>query len=199
MTTAAADSSANMKKIVRLGAVLFTVTAITGAILGLVNEITREPIRRTQARLREEALAMALPEAEEFLNVGLTDGANPMIQGVEEGKKGGLSAGYCLTVTPSGYGGPIGIVVGITETGGLRAISILSQSETPGLGAKASLPAFFGQFSNKDGARLSVVKGGAPEPDQIAAISGATITSEAVTLGVNTALEYWRDNLKGGD
>ena len=198
MTTAAADSSANMKKIVRLGAVLFTVTAITGMILGAVNEITREPIRRTQARLREEALAMSLPEADGFEIVEVT-GTGAMIKGIDEGRKGGLPAGYCITVSSPGYGGPIEVVVGITESGGLRAISILSQSETPGLGAKAAAPAFSGQFSNKGGSRLSVVKGGGAAPDQIEAISGATITSQAVTSGVNAALEYWRDNLKGRD
>jgi electron transport complex protein RnfG len=182
----------------RLGIVLFTVTAITGMILGVVNEITAEPIRRTQERLRGEALARALPEAEEFSSVAVADNSNPIVQSVEEGRTDGSKAGYCLTVTPSGYGGPIGIVVGITADGALRAISILSQTETPGLGAKAALPAFFEQFTNKDGARLAVVKGDAA-PDQIAAISGATITSEAVTLGVNTALDYWRDNLRGGN
>jgi electron transport complex protein RnfG len=197
MTTAGVDSTANMKKIVKLGIVLFAVTAITGMILGVVNEITREPIMRTQARLREEALAMALPEADEFSDIQLAEGADPMVQGVEEGKKGGAHVGYCVSVASSGYGGPIGIVVGITENGGLRAIRILSQTETPGLGAKAALPAFFEQFSDKDGSKLSVVKGSAAAPDQIEAISGATITSEAVTLGVNTALAYWQDNLRG--
>ncbi|MDR1020679.1 MAG: hypothetical protein LBL73_07970, partial [Synergistaceae bacterium] len=89
MTTAAAGSAANAKKVLRLGAVLFTVTAVTGLILGAVNEITREPIRRTQARLRAEALAGALPGADEFLPVGVADGADPMVRGVDEGRRGG--------------------------------------------------------------------------------------------------------------
>ena len=198
MTTAAADRAANARKIFKLGAVLFTVTAVTGLILGVVNEITREPIMRTHARLRAEALANALPEADEFQSVPAA-GADPMVVGVDMGKKGGSPVGYCVSVAPSGYGGPIGIVVGITGSGGLRAISILSHTETPGLGAKAALPAFYGQFSNKEADKLSVIKGGGAGPDQIEAISGATITSEAVTLGVNTALAYWRDNLKEGD
>jgi electron transport complex protein RnfG len=199
MSSNNADSTAHAKKIIKLGLVLFTVTAITGMILGVVNEITAEPIRRTQARLREEALAGALPEAEEFTEVEVASGADPILKDVQEGKNGGATAGYCVTVAPSGYGGPVEIVVGITESGKLRAIRILSQSETPGLGAKAPLPDFSGQFENKDGNELTVVKGKATAPDQIQAISGATITSNAVTLGVNTALEYWRDNIKGGN
>jgi electron transport complex protein RnfG len=198
MTSGNAESETKMKKIMRLGIVLFTVTAITGMILGIVNEITAEPIRRTEERLRGEALARALPEADEFSGVPVADNSNPIVRSVEEGKRGGLPVGYCVSVSSSGYGGPIGIVVGIAENGGLRAISILSQTETPGLGAKAPdlLP---DQFADKDVERFAVVKGDAAAPDQITAISGATITSEAVTLGVNTALDYWRDNLKGGD
>jgi electron transport complex protein RnfG len=186
------------KKIINLGLVLFTVTAITGLILGVVNEITAEPIRRTQERLRAEALAGALPEAGEFFDVDLAQGADPIIKDVQEGKSGGDIAGYCVTVTPSGYGGPVEIVVGITNTGGLRAIRILSQSETPGLGAKAPGP-FSEQYENKDAEKLVVVNSTPAQADQIQAISGATITSEAVTLGVNTALGYWRNNLKGGN
>jgi electron transport complex protein RnfG len=101
-------------------------------------------------------------------------------------------------VTPSGYAGPVEVVVGLKESGGLRAIRILRQSETPGLGAKAPLPAFSGQYDNKDADQLVVVKTQPTEADQIQAISGATITSTAVTLGVNTALDYWKNNLKGG-
>jgi electron transport complex protein RnfG len=194
-----AGTPSNAQKIIKLGAVLFIVTAITGLILGVVNEITAEPIRLTQARLKAEALAGALPEAEEFSEVALSDGADPILKDVQEGKGGGRTEGYCIIVAPSGYAGPVEVVVGITKTGGLRAIRILSQSETPGLGAKAPLPAFSGQYDNKEVERLSVVKSAATEADQIQAISGATITSQAVTLGVNTALDYWRNNLKGGN
>jgi electron transport complex protein RnfG len=186
-----------MKKIIHLGVVLFTVTAITGLILGAVNDITAEPIRRTQARLKAEALAAALPEAEAFSAVDLSSkGGSAIIRDVQAGSAGGKTVGHCITVAPSGYAGAIEIVVGINESGGLRAIRILSQSETPGLGAKAPLPEFSGQFAGKDAERLVVVKSKPSAPDQIQAISGATITSDAVTSGVNSALEYWRDNLK---
>jgi electron transport complex protein RnfG len=187
-----------MKKIFHLGAVLFIVTAITGLILGAVTDITAEPIRQTQARLRAEALAAALPEASEFTAIEpVSSGEGSIIKDIQEGTSDGKSVGYCITVAPSGYGGEIVIVVGIDESGGLRAIQILSQTETPGLGAKAPLPAFSGQFSDKSAEELVVVKIPPSAPDEIQAISGATITSNAVTLGVNSALEYWRDNLKG--
>jgi electron transport complex protein RnfG len=189
----------NKKKIVRLGLILFIVAAVTGVILGFVYEITLDPIRRTQERLRSEALSGALPEARSFAPVGLAPDADAMIRDVQKAlDDGGRPAGYCLTVTPKGYGGPIEVVVGITETGKLRAIRILSHSETPGLGAKAPLPAFAGQYENRDVERLMLVKASPSGDAEVQAISGATITSTAVTDGVNAALEYWRNHLKGG-
>ena len=67
------------------------------------------------------------------------------------------------------------------------------------LGAKAAEPEFYGQFTDKTTLPLKVVKNGASNPDEIAAISGATITSTAVTDGVNAAVNYWSKNLKGGN
>jgi electron transport complex protein RnfG len=66
------------------------------------------------------------------------------------------------------------------------------------LGAKSTAPEFFGQYENIDALSLSVVKSAPSAPEQIQAISGATITSNAVTLGVNTALDYWRKNIAEG-
>jgi electron transport complex protein RnfG len=189
-----------MKKIVKLGFVLFVVTAVTGLILGVVNDITAEPIRATQARLKAEALAGAMPEAAEFSVRELAGGADPMMKEVNVGTKedGGL-AGYCIIVTPSGYAGAIELVVGVKADGGVRAIRILNQSETPGLGAKAPQPPFSGQFDNQDVESVTIVKRQAESAGEIQAISGATITSTAVGLGVNTALGYWKNNLKGGE
>ena len=170
----------NRKKILRLSLILFTVTAVTGVILGFVYEITLEPIRRTQERLRNEALLGALPEAQSFSPVELAPDA-PVIRDVQRALDGqGRAVGYCLTVTPKGYGGPIEVVVGVTEAGKLRAIRILSHSET------------------REAEKLILVKSAPGAPDQVQAISGATITSTAVTDGVNAALDYWRNHLRGG-
>jgi electron transport complex protein RnfG len=186
----------NMKKIFRLGLILFTVTAITGVILGIVYEITLIPIQQTQERLKNEALASALPEAKSFSIVEMAPDSDPVIKEVQKAEQEGVHVGHCVTVTPRGYGGPVEIVVGITKEGKLRAISILNQSETPGLGAKAPSPAFSGQYENKEVETLSVVRAAPSSPGQIQAISGATITSNAVTSGVNAALLYWRQNLR---
>jgi electron transport complex protein RnfG len=194
------SNAENKRKIFHLGLILFTVTAVTGIILGIVYQITLEPIRRTQERLRNEALAEALPEAHTFSPVQIVPGAAPMILDVQKAlDNDGRPAGYCLTVTPKGYAGPLEVVVGITEKGHLRAMRILSHAETPGLGAKAPLPAFAGQYENRETERLILVKTEPDGDDEVQAISGATITSTAVTDGVNAALDYWKNNLRGGN
>ena len=121
-----------------------------------------------------------------------------MLLGAEEALKGTETVGHCITVTSKGYGGPIEIVVGLTREGNVRAIRILNQSETPGLGAKAGEPPFSGQFENRERLPLKTVKQPPSAPDEIQAISGATITSSAVVAGVNAAADYWKRNIEGG-
>ena len=103
--------------------------------------------------------------------------------------------GYVVTVTDSeGYGGNIQITVGITSDGTVNGISILSISETAGLGMRATEPEFYGQYEGKRTEKFAVSKdGGDGEP--IDALSGATITSRAVTGAVNTALAYFNSAL----
>ena len=91
--------------------------------------------------------------------------------------------GYVVEVTPSGFGGTIDMVVGVGTDGTVTGVSIISMSETSGLGANASKESFRSQFVGKSGV-LAVSKDGG----EIDALTGATITSRAVTSGVNTAL-----------
>ena len=186
----------NAKKIISLGITLFIITAVTGIILGVVYSITLEPIRVTHEKLKAEALRGALPNAEEFRTIEIADGEDTVIKDVQEGFAGGKTVGYCITVDPRGYAGPIELIAGITNDGNLSAIRILNQSETPGLGAKSALPGFYEQF--KDAARITVVKAEPAAPGEIKAISGATITSKGVADGVNAALSYWENHLAPG-
>ena len=185
------------KKMFHLGGTLFLVTAVTGMILGLVEWRTRIAIEKAEAEAKAEALRNVMPEAASFTAAPMADGASEMVTEVQQAMdKDGSTAGWCFSVTSKGYGGPVGFVVGIAKDGTIRGINILSLSETPGLGARSTEPEFYGQFANKK-APLKVVKGTAEAENEIAAISGATITSTAVTNGVNAAAEYWDKNLKG--
>lgn len=185
-------------KIIRLGVILLIVTAITGAILGAVSDITAGPIAETQARLKKEALRAALPEATDFKTVDVpadatveTGGVVIPIRDIQQDEGGN---GWCLTVAPQGFGGTVQVVVGVKADGTFRGMSVLSDgfSETPGLGANAREPKFtdqFGPLAEKSLSELSL--GG-----DVQAITGATITSRAVTNGINAALQYCNSKLK---
>lgn len=182
-----------MGKIFKLGLVLFVITAVTGLILGGVYTMTLEPIRIAKEREKTEAMAETLPGATQFESIGIV-GSPELIKEINEGKSGGELVGYNYTVTPKGYSGLMEIIVGISKDGKLMAVKILSHTETPGLGAKATDEAFIGQFRNKNVRSLTVTKTAAASDSDIQAISGATITSTAVTRGVNAALAYYNEH-----
>ena len=105
----------------------------------------------------------------------------------------GETLGYAFTVTDSeGYGGDIQFAMGVQNDGTLNGISILSISETAGLGMKATTDSFKDQFKNKNVEKFTYTKTGSTSDDQIDAISGATITTNAMTNGVNAGLCAFR-------
>ena len=178
-----------MPKIVKLGSILFVITAVTGLLLGAVQNVTSGSIAAQRARQKNDALAATLPGAKNFTPVALKADAG-IISEVYAGSAGGATIGYNFTLTPKGFGGLMTLICGIDA-------AILESSETPGLGARASEPAFAGQFHGKlaDG-DLQVTKTPPEDGNQIQAISGATITSRAVADAVNAARAYWKNHLK---
>ncbi|MBQ6113766.1 MAG: RnfABCDGE type electron transport complex subunit G [Synergistaceae bacterium] len=186
-----------LRKALHLGGTLFAVTAVTGILLGLVENVTSKAILQAEIAAKNEAYRLVMPAGKTFddYEVKADDFVTSVVKATDET---GV-VGWCVNVSSKGYGGMVGFVVGITKDGTVKAINILSHSETPGLGAKSTEPEFYTQFNDKSSLPLKVVKGGASNPDEIAAISGATITSNAVTDGVNGAVKYWSENLKGAE
>lgn len=190
-TVSAADY---VKKAIHLGGTLLAVTAVTGIILGVVEHFTSQAIKQVELAAKNAAFKNIMPIAQTFEQAErVGDGA--VLDVVKASDASGV-VGWCMTVETKSYGGPLQFIIGITKDGTVKAINILSHSDTPGLGAKAAEPEFYGQFTDKAKLPLKVVKGAAGNPDEIAAISGATITSNAVVDGVNAAVEYWSANLK---
>ena len=183
-----------VKKAIHLGGTLLAVTAVTGLILGFVQHFTSIAIARAELEAKKEALKLVMPAGQNFEAVEAK--ADDYVTEVVKATDDSGVVGYCISVNSKGYGGLVGFVVGITKDGSVKAINILNHSETPGLGAKSTEPEFYTQFNDKSSLPLKVVKGGASNPNEIAAISGATITSNAVVDGVNAAVEYWNKNLK---
>lgn len=201
-----------MKKIVKDALILTAITLISGCLLGLVYEITKNPIAKAQYNAQQKAYQAVFEEAESFENYEGFDEAeaaevvagsgyteNTINGAVEAKDASGNTLGYVITLTShAGYGGDITFSVGITREGVVNGYSITSIGETAGLGMKAKEEKFSSQFREKNADSLEVVKGTAANENQIEAISGATITSKAMTNGVNAALAYFRAISEGG-
>ena len=176
------------------------ITLVAGLALGVVQDITAGPIATQQEKSKEEAYKTVFEDADTFevysaddaLATALADNgftAQTIDEIMVAQDSSGETLGYAFTVTDSeGYGGDIQFAMGVQNDGTLNGISILSISETAGLGMKANTDSFKDQFKNKKVEKFSYTKTGATSDDQIDAISGATITTNAMTNGVNAGL-----------
>ncbi len=185
-----------MKDILRMGFILFMITASAGLLLGGAYELTKNPIEHQNQKIREQALKEILPQAHTFRDIEESIDDFP-IESVTAGFREDDLIGYVIKVRPKGYGGPIDLMVGISNEGVLQGIKILKHGETPGLGANAENPTFSQRFVGKIlQTPLAVVKGISEKNHEIEAITGATITSKAIAQGVNTAMEFYHSILQ---
>lgn len=201
-------------KIIKDALALTLITLVAGVALGGVYEITKDPIARQEAQAKAEAYEQVFTDAAAFEEVKMDDTLIQTIrdqldqegykaQSIEEimraEDQSGEMLGYAFTVvTSEGYGGDIQFSMGIQNDGTLNGISILSIGETAGLGMNADTPAFKDQFVGKQVEQLQYTKKGATQDDEINAISGATVTTNAMTNGVNAGLCAFRV-MEGGD
>ncbi len=186
-------------------AILFAITLIAGFCLGGVFEITKEPIEQAQQAAKIAAYKEVLPDASDFVEDGMEEkiaasAEDLMAQGfgnvyidtaAQAVDASGNPVGYVVSSTSKdGFGGEVKLSVGINGEGVVTGIAFLSIAETPGLGMNATGDGFKGQFAGKNAETLSVTKTGAPAENEIQAMSGATITSSAVTNAVNAAIYF---------
>lgn len=173
------------------GLKLLLITAIATFALALTQMITEEPIRIQAEKASDEARAVVLKNAEEFVSLEITEGSHPNILEAHEGRMSNNVIGYTFKTISRGYGGDIIIIVGIDDNGRISGVRIAQQTETPGLGAKVAEPRFYEQYNGKS------VENPIDEND-LSAVSGATVSSNAVTDAVNYAIEYYRAELTSG-
>lgn len=198
------------KKIVHDALILTAFTLVLGFLLGLVYEITKQPIADANAAAAQEAYKAVFADAdsfealEEFDKNAATEevvaaGYEDSIDDVQVAKDAsGADIGYVITVTAKdGSQSTITFSVGIQSDGTVNGYSVTSIAETPGLGMKVEDESFYSQFQGKLVDTFNVVKNTPAADNEIEAISGATISSKAVTNGVNAALTYFRSELGG--
>lgn len=165
-------------EMVRLTVTLFAIAAVCALLLGLMNAGTKDRIAAVEQAKKEAAMAAVL-SAENYTPVAYT-GSDATIDKVYRAG----DAGYVIQVSPAGsFGGGLTIMVGVSSSGTVSGVEIVKSSETSGLGANAKKPAFREQFIGLSGT-VAVTKDGGT----IDALTGATITSRAVSNGVTSAL-----------
>ncbi len=202
------DKRADVRSMLKDALILFAITLISGLVLGLVYELTKEPIRLQQEKAIAEACKAVFAEADEFAAVNYTPDAEWMTELAAEGvtvgdayfaMNKGEHLGFVVeAATSEGYGGVITLYLGIDKEGTLKGISILEISETPGLGMKAG-EELVPQFRNKKAEAFTYTKSGSMSDSEIDAISGATVTTKAITNAVNGGLKFFSLELKGMD
>ena len=175
-----------MGKILRLTATLAFVSALVGLLLGAGNALTQEYIEASRDQERFRAMKSVLAADEFHLLEGRAEGS---VLAVYEGRSGGEKKGCVFVVEVRGYGGMIEMMTGINVNGIVEGKWILKQQETPGLGSRAAEPPFREQFRGRKTVRFTLGEGG---ENPVQAISGATITSNAVVRGVNEAVALYR-------
>lgn len=191
---------------------LFLITLVSGLALSYVYEITKTPIADQQEAKRQRANQAVFTSAstfetdEELMSLvagtdlktisseysGITiDQVNKAIDSQGE------MLGYNITITTTqSYKDYITLVVGYSLEGDIQGIELTTITETAGLGMNAQKPDFLVQYLNKNVAKFSITKTGAASDEQIDALSGATITSRAVTNAVNAGIGFIQQNAK---
>ena len=166
-------------------AVLLSICIVVGAALGAVNQLTAGPIAQQAVEAASAARRASFPEADAFEEMDLSpdSGVDACYMAMKDGKL----AGYVAQVTVTGFGGPIEIQVGMDLNKTITGINVGGSqfAETPGLGDKTRSPEFMAQFAG-----LTVP---AQLGEDVDAITGATITSGAVSSGVNKGGYFIQD------
>ncbi len=203
-----------MNKIVKNALILMAITLVAGILLGAVYEITKGPIAKQEEQAKMDAYKEVFQDADTFEEIpeNVLSGddmrkvldendlaACTVIEVLKALDAGGNTIGVVMNITDSeGYGGDINFSMGIQNDGTVNGIAILTISETAGLGMKADTDEFKSQFAGKKVDKFQYTKTGAESEDQIDAISGATITTNAVTNGVNAGICLFKSIEEGG-
>ena len=169
--------------VLRLAVTLLVITAVVAGLLAGVNSVTKPVIDQLNAEKTQKAIETVLEGGYHTVIEDYAD-ATGLVSKVYQGDNG-----YALEVTPGGFDNTITMMVGVANDGTVTGISVISHTETAGLGAVAAAStsageSFRGQFVGMGGS-VSVTKDGG----EVNAITGATITSRAICTGINAALD----------
>ena len=191
--------AAKKDTLINMFVALFVICVVSGGVLGVVYNATKEPIAAAETAKKTEAIKNVLPEFETLKDVNIKsavageDAEIPFYLAYDADNN--FIGAAVETFTNKGFSGNISLMVGILADGTVKNISVLQHAETPGLGSKMEEESFKNQFNDKnaDSFNFSVKKDGG----DVDAITAATISSRAFCDAVNRALSTFENN-KGG-
>ena len=163
---------------IRITVVMVAISACVALLLGIVNAVTADKIKENGMSEFTEAVKTIFPDSDNITELEIT--TEPPVNLIYEVKKSDEHIGYCIQVLPKGFDGIIDIIVGTDVAGTILGVQIVSHSETPGLGSRAADEDYLAAYIG--------MSGQIEFDDNIAAIAGATVTSNAVLEGINAAL-----------
>ncbi len=178
-------------------AVLAIICVVVTLALSSANLLTKDTIAKLQTEKEKEAMAKVM--------VGEYEEVTETIKDTEVTynivRKDGKIIGYIFKTSAKGYGGEISVMTAVNPDASVAAVEILDASgETPGLGQNVTKPEWYAQFAERPH-DITVVKGNAADKvnNEINAVTGATISSKAVTSAVNQAINYTIQIIESGD
>ncbi|MBI6873014.1 RnfABCDGE type electron transport complex subunit G [Clostridium aciditolerans] len=154
---------------------------ISGAIIAGTYFVTNPVAEKKAVEMKNKSMQGLVKDADKFKEI---EGKKEWF----EAQKGGKTIAYVVPSESKGFGGPIKMLVAVTPEGKVIDFTILAHNETPGLGDNAQKDSFRGMFKNKGAEDLEVTKDPSNKKN-IQAMTGATISSRAVTKGVKEAVE----------
>ena len=175
---------------------LLIISALSALFLSGVHTITRAPIEQQRLMYENAAIAEILPGVTETRQ--MEAGAGIVTGAVSGYNAGGVLIGYVVSASARGYSGPVGIIAGFDTRGTLTGVRVVMQSETPGLGSLIQEPVFLSQFEGLSGPFQVTRARGGSRPDEIETLASATISTNAVVIGVNAAIEYINEHISRG-
>lgn len=179
-------------EIIKPTVVLALICIVTSALLAYTNSLTAPKIEELAIQNEINSRKLVLSSAADFEESSLDDLTYYIGKDSADN-----TVGYVFTTVSKGYGGDVKVMVGVNADGTVSGVEALELNETPGLGMNAQNPDFLAQFVGKV-LGIDVAKNN-PAENEIQALTGATITSGAITSAVNTALEYHAEITGGAD
>ncbi len=190
-----------MRDMIKPSLSLFVICLVTAFCLAFVNNMTKEPIIRRMEMDAEEKRKQVLSQAESFekLEGWEAQDESGIIKEVYAAYIGEELAGYVFSATPKGFGGEIAVTVGVDSESAISGVRIGDNQETPGLGSKTADEKFTEQYIGKDISKeIKIVKRPVSADDEVQAVSGATISTRAVTSAVQASAELGGKLLENG-